>query len=299
MNQFRDKVGMLVAIASAVCFALSNTFAGLAYQGGATPLTLSASRFILPAVLLLIVLRLQKQPLLMAWRHGLGAGILGVVTIIYTLALLTAIDRLPIPIAILIFYLFPIFTGMILAATGWDVFGRTKIIGALIAFLGLALTLGVRFGELDGLGMMLAAIAAAGLATVSAVSGRLIGGADPRQTTLHMSVVASLTMLMVVTIRGKLEMPVDATGWTGFWISNLLYAAAMIGFFYAIALIGAGAATFFSNLEPLVVTGASFLLLGQALFPLQLVGVVVVVGALIIYARSGTRQTTKLDKEPF
>ena len=142
-------------------------------------------------------------------------------------------------------------------------------------------------------------IAAAGLATVSAVSGRLIGGADPRQTTLHMSVVASLTMLMVVTIRGKLEMPVDATGWTGFWISNLLYAAAMIGFFYAIALIGAGAATFFSNLEPLVVTGASFLLLGQALFPLQLVGVVVVVGALIIYARSGTRQTTKLDKEPF
>ena len=88
-------------------------------------------------LLLLIILFMQKQPLIMAWRHGLGASILGVVTIIYTLALLTAINLLPIPIAILIFYLFPIFTGIILAVTGWDAFGRAKIIGALIAFLGL------------------------------------------------------------------------------------------------------------------------------------------------------------------
>ncbi|MDG2032325.1 MAG: DMT family transporter [Rhodospirillales bacterium] len=297
MKQSRYNIGVILAIGSAVCFALSNTFAGLAYQGGATPFTLSASRFLLPAALLLMVLLLQKQPLLMAWRHGLGAGILGVVTIIYTLALLTAIDRLPTTIAILIFYLFPIFTGAILAVTGWDAFGRTKIIGVLIAFLGLALTLGVRFGELDGLGMILAAIAAAGLATVSSVSSRLIGGADPRQATLYISVAASLTMLMVVAIRGKLEMPVDTTGWTGFWISNLLYAAAMIGFFYAIALIGAGAATFFSNFEPLVVTIASFLLLGQSLLPLQLVGVVVVVGALIFYAKADTGQPPELDNE--
>ena len=290
MEPSRYRTGLILAIGSAVCFALSNTFAGLAYQGGATPITLSASRFLLPAALLLIVLILQKQPLKIAWHHGLGAVILGIVTIIYTLSLLTGIERLPVPIAILIFYLFPVFTGTILAVTGWDVFGRTKFIGALIAFLGLALTLGVQFGELDGLGMILAAIAAVGLATVSSVSGRLIGGADPRQTTLYMSVAASLTMLMVVAIRGELELPVDGTGWTGFWVSNLLYAAAMIGFFYAIALIGAGAATFFSNLEPLVVTGASFLLLDQALLPLQLVGVVVVVGALIFYARADTRQ---------
>ena len=293
MEQSPYRKGLILAIGSAVCFALSNTFAGLAYQGGATPFTLSASRFLLPAVFLLFILLMQKQPLIMAWRHGLGASILGVITIIYTLALLTAINLLPIPIAILIFYLFPIFTGIILAVTGWDAFGRAKIIGALIAFLGLALTLGVQFGELDALGIILAAIAAAGLATVSSVSDRLIGGADPRQATLYISVAASLTMLIVVVIRGELEMPVNASGWTGFWISNLSYAVAMVGFFYAIALIGAGASTFFSNLEPLIVTGTSFLLLGQVLLPLQFVGVLVVVSALIFYARADTRNTSK------
>ena len=289
MDKSQYKTGVILALGSAVCFALSNTFAGLAYQGGATPFTLSATRFFLPAAILLIILLIQRQPILMGWKQGMGAAILGVVTIAYTLALLTAIERLPVAIAILIFYLFPIFTGIILAMTSWGTFGRRKIVGTLIAFLGLALTLGVTFNELDGLGMILGAMAAVGLATVSAVSGRLISGADPRQATLYMAATALVTMLVIVAFRGKLAMPTDGSGWTGFWVSNLLYAAAMIGFFYAIAVAGAGATTFFSNLEPLVVTGASLVLLGQILLPLQLLGVLVVVGALIFYARRDTR----------
>ena len=277
---------------SAVCFALSNTFAGLAYQGGATPFTISATRFFLPAVILLIILVVQNQPILMERKHGMGAGILGVITIIYTLALLTSIELLPVPIAILIFYLFPIFTGMILAATGWGTFNRTKILSTLVAFLGLALTLGVQFKELNTIGMILAAVAAVGLATVSAVSGRLIGGADPRQATLYMAITALITMLIIVGIRGNLEMPENATGWTGFCISNMFYAAAMIGFFYAISMAGAGATTFFSNLEPLVVTAAAFLLLNQSMLPLQLFGICIVVGALIFYARTDANQIT-------
>ena len=51
-------------------------------SGRRTPFTLSASRF-LPAVFLLIILLMQKQPLIMTWRHGLGASTLGVITIIY------------------------------------------------------------------------------------------------------------------------------------------------------------------------------------------------------------------------
>ena len=62
----------------------------------------------------------------------------------------------------------------------------------------------------------------------------------------------------------------------------------MIAFFYAISLAGAAATTFFVNLEPLVVTGAAFLFLGQILLPLQLLGVGIVVGALIFYAGSGS-----------
>ena len=137
-------------------------------------------------------------------------------------------------------------------------------------------------------GIVLAAIAAAGLATVSSVSDRLIGGADPRQATLYISVAASVTMLIVVAIRGELEMPVNASGWMGFWISNLSYAVAMIGFFYAIALIGAERNILFQSRT--YRNGHFFLLLGQVLLTLQFVGVLVVVSALIFYARVDTHQ---------
>ena len=63
------------------------------------------------------------------------------------------------------------------------------------------------------------------------------------------------------------------------------------------AVAGAGATTFFSNLEPLVVTGASLVLLGQMLLPLQMLGVLVVVGALIFYARSDTRPAGDAERE--
>ncbi len=126
MNWNQYKTGVCIALISAVCFALSNTFAVLAYNGGSTPFTLSATRFFLPSLILLILLVLNGTPIILPKKSGSIAMLLGVVTILYTLALLTAIERLPVPIAILIFYLFPIFTGVILTLTGWGTFNSAK-----------------------------------------------------------------------------------------------------------------------------------------------------------------------------
>ena len=288
MNWSDYKIGVVIALLSAVCFALSNTFAGLSYRGGVTPITLSATRFFLPTVILLIILSLKGAPIIMSKKSGQIAVILGVITIIYNFALLVAIERLPVPIAILIFFLFPILTGFSLTLTGAEAFTITKFIGAVVALIGLALVLGVSFHQLDSLGILLATIGAIGLATVSVLSHHLVKGEDPRQAMLYMAMTALAIMIVVITIRGELDLPTNTDGWIGFLVSNILYAFGMITYFYAISMAGASATTFFVNLEPLVVTGAAFLLLGQTLTPLQLLGVLIVVGALIFYARSGS-----------
>ena len=288
MNTSNYKIGVIIALLSAVCFALSNTFAGLAYKGGVTPMTLSATRFFLPTILLLGILCVKGAPIIMSKKSGQIAIVLGVITIIYNIALLIAIERLPVPIAILIFFLFPIITGFVLTATGAEPFTITKTIGAVVALLGLALVLGVSFGQLDSLGILLATIGAIGLATVSVLSHHLIKGEDPRQAMLYMAATALAIMTVVMTIRGEFYLPTNTDGWIGFLVSNILYAAGMITYFYAISMAGGSATTFFVNLEPLVVTGAAFLLLGQTLTPLQLLGVLIVVGALIFYSRSDT-----------
>ena len=286
MDGSKTNLGIALALGSAVCFALANTFARLAYEGGTTPFTLTMTRFFLPAIVLLAILLITGQRLTLEKQHARASIFLGVVTIVYTLALLTAIERLPVPIAILIFYLFPILTAFILAAMGWSRIGMTAIIGALVAFVGLALALGVEFDELDGVGMILAAVAAVGLATVSAVSNQIMGGQDPRRATLYIASTAIVIMAVLALIRGEFSLPTTPSGWTGFGLTNLLYAVAMISFFYAISFAGAGPTTFFSNLEPLVVTGAAFVFLDQTLAPLQLAGVAIVVGALIYVGKS-------------
>ena len=96
----------------------SNTLAGVSYQFGTNPLTVSTTRFILPAIVLIWILKKSGLALALPKRIAIISFILGLIAVIYTMALLSAIEVLPLAIAILIFYLFPIFTGLMLAAFG-------------------------------------------------------------------------------------------------------------------------------------------------------------------------------------
>lgn len=280
MNSHR-LIGIALALVSAVFFALANTLAGVAYQGGSNPFTLSATRFILPVLLLFAVLRLGGASVALDRRSAAIAALLGVLSVTYTFALLKAIELLPVSIAILIFYLFPVLTAFMLAASGAARLTAKTLISAAVVFLGLSLALAVRFGELDTLGMVAGLISAVGFAVVCFTSNRLVQNCDSRVVTLYLSAAATAAMLVASVFVGDLRLPVTANGWWGFMLSHVLYAAAIIGFYRSIAMVGAGAATFFLNLEPIVVIGTGYLVLGQTISSWQIVGVAIVVAALV------------------
>lgn len=285
MESRKEILGILLVLGIGVCFAMANTLAGVAYTGGTDALSVSTARFFLPAIIMLIILVVSGRELFLPKRDGLIAAALGVVTALYTLALLSAIELMPVPLAVLLFYLFPVFTTFILAAMGWEKMHRISIFAAIVAFAGLTLTLGIGAGELNLWGLVFGVLAALGLATVSAVSSRIIHSGDPRQATLYMAVTAALTLVIITIIFGEFRLPNTQTAWLGFIGTNLFYAAAMIGFFAAISMIGPAKTTLYSYFEPIVAIGAAFVLLDQVLEPLQILGVVVVVGALVVAAR--------------
>jgi drug/metabolite transporter (DMT)-like permease len=273
--------GTFLALVSAVFFALANTLAGVAYQGGTNPFTLSATRFILPVILLFFVLTASGRKIALDQRSAGIAAVLGVISVIYTFALLKAIELLPVSIAILIFYLFPILTAFILASFGAGRLSAKMLASAFIVFFGLSLALAVQFGELDRIGMLAGLISAFGFAIVCSVSHRLMHDQDSRQVTMYLSATATVAMLAVSVFAGDIRFPATTAGWTGFLMSHVLYAAAIIGFYRSIAVVGAGAATFFVNLEPIVVVGAGYVLLGQTITLWQMVGVAIVIAALV------------------
>jgi len=273
--------GIALALVTALAFALANTSASLAYQGGSNALTVAAIRFTIPTAALVVWLRWRGVPLLLTARDGWIAAVLGAVTAAYTWALLTAIGMIPLALVILVFYLFPLVATLILAVCGWEKLSWRTGVAILLAFVGLALALDPQRGNLDFDGVALAFMGALGLGTVIAVSSRVIRAGDSRPVTLTIAVVAGVLLIALCAVQGEFALPSGARGWTGFIGTALCYAFAMIAFFIAISMIGAMRVSLLSYAEPVVAAGLGVTLLGEALTEVQMFGIALVVVALV------------------
>ena len=277
----RDWFGIALALAASLAFALANTSASLAYHGGSNPLTVAAIRFVLPTAALVVWLRMSGVPLGLPARHGWISAGLGAVTAIYTWALLSAIGTIPLALAILVFYLFPLVATIILGACGWEKLGWRTIVAVVLAFAGLALALNPRGGNLDIEGVALAFVGALGLGTVIAISSRVFRSGDSRPVTFYMAAVASVLLIVLCAANGEFVLPQTRLGWVGFAGAAAFYAFGMIAFYIAISMIGPLRASLLSYAEPIVAAGLGVTLLGEALAPTQIAGIALVVTALV------------------
>ena len=277
----RAWVGNILALTAAVAFAFSNTTASVAFQGGSNPITLAAVRFVLPAIVLVIWLSASGRSVWLPKRDGWIAVALGALTAAYTWALLSAIAIIPLALAILTFYLFPLVATLILGFFGWDKLGWKTIATIVIAFAGLALALDPRVGNLDVTGMSLAFLASLGLGAIVAVSSRVLRTGDSRPVTLYMAAVSAVLLIAFCALQGDFVLPNTTRGWVGFVAAALLYAFAMIAFFIAISIIGPARTSLLCYAEPVVAAGLGVVLLGEALTFVQISGIILVVGALV------------------
>lgn len=277
----RPWVGIAVALAAAAGFATANTSATVAYQGGSNPLTVAAIRFLVPTAILIVWLGARGISPILPKREAFAAASLGVVTALYTWALLRSFSSIPFALAVLIFYLFPLMAAVILAAFGWEKFSWKTGAAIVLALGGLALALDVRGGNLDIEGVVLAFFAAIGLAVVVVVSGRVLGSGDARPLTLYMAAAASVVLLIICAASGDFTLPQTASGWIGFVAAAALYGCAMIAFFIAISMIGPVRTSLLSYADAVISASLGVVVLGQALTLIQVTGIALVIVALI------------------
>ena len=277
----RAWVGIAVALAAAAGFALANTSANVAYQGGSNPLTVAATRFLVPTAALVAWLRVSGISPVLPKRDAYAATSLGLVTALYTWALLRSFSSIPFALAILIFYLFPLIAAVIVAWFGWEKFSWKTGAAIVLALAGLALALDVHGGNLNIDGVVLAFFAAVGLAVVVVVSSRIFGKGDARPLTLYMAATASALLLIICASSGDFALPQTISGWVGFVAAAGFYGFAMIAFFMAISMIGPVRTSLFSYADAVLSAGLGVVVLGQALTLFQIAGIAIVVLALI------------------
>ena len=72
----RAWLGVAVALAAGAAFAIANTSASVAYEGGSNPLTVASTRFLLPTVTLLAWLGFDGASLILPKRQAIVAVLL-------------------------------------------------------------------------------------------------------------------------------------------------------------------------------------------------------------------------------
>ena len=292
-------LGATLAAAAGIGFAANSTAAKLAYDGGTNPLTFLTLRSVLAAILVLVIILANRRSLRMPLGRRLAAFAIGGILAIYSYGTLGSIQFIPVALAILILYTFPLLTSIYTWVSGRE---RPTVRSAgalLIAFFGLILALDIRGGALHPAGVGLAAMAAVGLTTVIILNNRLVGEGDSQPITFHMMLSASVVFALVTWIVGDYALPHTPSGWAGFVIGPSAYAAAIVTVFVAISLAGPAPAAMSMNVEPVASLAFGFLILGQALNGLQIFGAALVIAAVLSLRLNAIRiPSATLEKTP-
>jgi drug/metabolite transporter (DMT)-like permease len=302
---FMDKrrTALLYAIAVSVIWGLSFLSTKVAIVV-LPPMTLAAARFIVAVVLLLALalgvrenlsLRLRDAPLMAL------SGLMGVT--IYFLCENNGIAILTASESSLVIATIPVLTMLVERIAFGTRLRARSYVGAILSFGGVALivlpSLGARSSALAGFLFM------GGAAVAWVVYALLTKPLAPKYGRIGISFWQSLFGLL-----GCLPFALaESSAWKGFGLSvalNVLYLGlfcSALGYWLYIAALGtlgAGTTSVFLNLVPVVSVGAAFLLLGERLGVMSLVGGAVAVGGVYLATSSGPTKSgpTRPGRQP-
>lgn len=277
-----SSLGLMVVVATATSISFSNILAPVVYGLGSNPETLLVCRF--AAFLLICGLWLRTQHVSLAVErrersHCVGAGFA------YTIgsaSLVAAFATIPVSLAVLILYTFPLITRLTESALDRRPPTLWELAALLAALAGMALCLGVGLDRLNGTGLALAFLAAAAISCSFVWTGRKLRSVHPAVMTAHMAGTGLVLTLALTAATNAWALPPLEPMEAGLMTAAVLsFAAAFLGMFLGVRLIGASRTAMLMNLEPVLTLVLAILLLNEDLSGHQFLGAALVIGAIV------------------
>ncbi len=284
-------LGAALLLLIATTFASNHVAARVAFDHGANVATAVAVRSSGAALFVLALLGAAKVPLRMAQPTLVRALGIGALLSVQSLCLYSAVARIPVALALLVFNTFPMMLGLLAWATGSGRPAPRAFVAMALALTGLALALDA-FGwsgnaardahsEMAS-GVVLAAIAALAFAAVLLLTTRWLGDTDGRLRSFVLMIVVASVALVAGKTSGDFAWPRDATGWVALALLTLLYSSAITALFVLLPRLGAVNNAAVMNFEPIAALLLGWILLDQTMAPLQLLGAGIVVCAIVL-----------------
>ncbi len=266
--------------------------ARIAFTHGVDVATAVFFRSTVTALVIVALLAVQRVQVRFTARHKRMLPLIGLLIGVQSLCLYSAVARLPVALALLAFNTYPIWA----AFWSWAIYKhppeRPLLVAMPVILVGLALALDV-FGAASGLGAQgqwarigagvgfaLAAGATFGLAMV--MTQHEAGDVDGRVRTATTMAMAALVALTMVGSQGGFHLPQAPAGWSGLLALTCLYGTAFTIMFTVLPRLGVVGNSAIMNVEPVFALVLAWLILGQAIAPIQVIGALIVVAAVML-----------------
>ena len=291
--------GYLYVIGCACSFGFVTTIAKLTYDEGASPTNVVFFRLITGSLLMGV---------LSAWSHRKNLFsknskpkfssprkikilivVTGISIAVMSLGYLGSVKFIPVSLSVLLFFTFPFWILVINFIIDREFPTRFKLLAFVLAFIGLAITLGPTWKDLDWRGIALVlvgALAAAGMIVGGAKSVQLI---SMRDLVFLSNTVGAVFVGVILFATDTFTLSQTPWGWAGIAAICILFIVGQLFLFAATKHIGSAQTSIMLNLEPLISIGAAVILLGESLKLSQSLGVLLVITALLL-ASDATRK---------
>lgn len=277
--------GVLLALTSATGFGVMPVLTKVVYDDGAGPFGVLSVRFTVAAVLLLALARLRGEALPRGRQLRDLALLGGVGYVVESLCYFAALTRISAGLTALLLYLYPALVVVLSAVVLRHRPGRVAVACVVIATVGTALTIGPVAGG-RSLGVALGLGAAASYAVYIVLSSTATKGVGPLATSAVVMGACGL-VYDALALGTRAALPSSAGAWLALaGVTVLGTVVAVAAFFAALALLGPSDTAVLSTMEPVVSVGVAALALGESLSAVQLAGGVLVIGAVIVLART-------------
>lgn len=265
--------------------------ARVAFNHGVDVATAVSFRSSITAIVVGLLLVLQRVPVRLNPRHKRALPGIGLLVGVQSLCLYAAVARLPVALALLAFNTYPLWTAL-WARVVYRHRAEPRVLRAMpVMLLGLALALDV-FGAASGLGVAgqwgrigagvafaLAAGATFGMALV--LTQHEAADLDGRLRTATTMAIAAAIALAGVASQGGFHLPQAGPGWWGLATLTFLYGTAFTIMFTVLPRLGVVGNSAIMNIEPIFALVLAWALLGQSIAPIQVGGGLLVVATVV------------------
>ena len=209
----------------------------------------------------------------------------GALMAIMTFGNIGAVEFISIGLAALLFFTFPIMIALLVMAFRIEQVKPIKLFAIALAFIGLAVVMGVSIGAVDWRGPALSLSAASACALNAILFARYFKEVNVFITTFHFSVYALITLglialFMTYSPYGEARLPLTLSGWLGAIGVGVLQGIGTPMYLYAIIKIGALRTGVVTNIQPLVSITQAWGIFGEVLSLLQAFGGCLVLAAI-------------------